>query len=269
MVQVLPQIQQEPSFGREFGRALGVSVGEGAAGIMDTKAQMIKLAKESKDEGEFLQRLTGKDWSGASSEMRKEAVKSFLTGERSEIPEMNLETIRKRFGPKNAELYRTATTQGRSHLMKYFLENEQREQGYDKDLGDEDFIEMPEDDQLSGQAGIQPTEERPIKQESDFKYPKLPRRPMTVKEEIKLQGEREKSNSPIYKETADKVFSLEQDYNDIQTLRNLDDTGQLVEGAGRITIDQKTGDLFFPATESPETQAYYKTLQRFVQKAKD
>lgn len=213
----------------------------------------------------------------------------------------SFDIIKNRFGEKNAKLWQSATEGGKTQLLKNFLENEERGGNLQDQMGNQETENQLQ--QLTQIPGAQQTSQnipQPVvnmgqgsapaspqlgkadalqqlvkalpkepKTEPEFKYPSLPKERLTSKERVKSETEREKTNTPIYKEAADKARSLNDDLDTIELLENLDDTDQLPKGSGRITIDNKTGDLIFPAAETPETQVFYKTLQRFNQKAKD
>lgn len=73
---ILPEVE---SFGTKIGRGLGQGLGEGSSNLIQ---QLIGKKQESR-ENQALKGLTGQDFSGLSSDMRREFVKVF-TGSRAQ-----------------------------------------------------------------------------------------------------------------------------------------------------------------------------------------
>lgn len=105
--------------------------------------------------------------------------------------------------------------------------------------------------------------------EFNLNFPELKEsKNLTPTESAKLKQQREKVNTPVYTETVDLLNGLEEDFRDIKTLQDLNQSGQLPVGLQKWNVNWETGDLRVPALANPESQLYVKTIARMLGEAK-
>ena len=105
----------------------------------------------------------------------------------------------------------------------------------------------------------------------ELDFPELPEPVGLTPADIVKQNEyREKTNTPLYTETVDRLNALDDEYRELQHLQQLDEIpGALPTGVEKWNVDWETGDLRFKALGSPEAQDYVKTIARMARRAKD
>lgn len=110
-----------------------------------------------------------------------------------------------------------------------------------------------------------------VSQEFDLDFPELPEPVGMTPADIVRQNEyREKTNTPIYTETVDRLNALDDEYREVQHLQELNEIpGALPEGLEKWNVDWETGDLKIKALATPEAQDYVKTIARMARRAKD
>lgn len=149
-----------------------------------------------------------------------------------------------------ANLYRDSTEGGRTAIVNHIMDLESR--GI---LGDKKKQE-------------QAPKER---EEGEFQFPELQdERGLKPSERVKLSGNREKTNIPVYNEASQKVKSARDEKLSLRRLEQLNRSGKLPEGLfGRANVVIKNGELRIPAGANAETQLFVKTVNDFTTKAKD
>jgi hypothetical protein len=105
----------------------------------------------------------------------------------------------------------------------------------------------------------------------ELDFPELPEPiGMTPSDIVKQNEYREKTNTPIYNETVDRLNSLDDEYREVKHLQDLNEIpGALPTGIQKWNVDWDTGDLRIKALATPETQDYVKTIARMARRAKD
>lgn len=176
-----------------------------------------------------------------------------------EIEKRNYDTIKDAFGDKFANVWQ-ATGQGeRTNLTRAALEAASRGQDVRKL-----FDQIPEGALPNGQSG---------NTQSGFPEYKLNTQGMTPKERIGYQSELRKANSPLRQAASAKVRSVDSELKSLNLLDNLNNSGKLPEGLGRLIINPKTKQPYAAAELTgkinPETQRFIKTINDFTTKAKD
>lgn len=151
------------------------------------------------------------------------------------------------------DLYGTATEGGKTEIIKNFLDLEKR-----------------------GLLPNQSTQEEGKEADNSaletdgFQWPKIqPERGATPSDMIKREDKREAVNIPFYNENRQELRSSQNQGRLINRLIQLNDSEKLPKGFGRVTIDPKSGEIFFPGTTNAETQLYEKTINEFTTLAKD
>lgn len=157
--------------------------------------------------------------------------------------------VEKRFGKEAADLWKTSTEGGKTKLLQNLLENEQRSQGLNQQLGNQDQQnEIPEE----------------IKK-PDFKVIDYDKG-TTPKERVTRQNTRYEKALPLIQASQTKLHALDTIGEEIGILQEL---SPQIGGWERLNIDPKTGDLIIPALASPESQQFAKTINDFTRQAKD
>ena len=280
---------------KTFAQKLSTGIGRG----LDIASQFAKEHEQRQlqqqtdsQENQFLQQLTGMDFTGVKPELKKAYVSELLKGQsglekerlkgafrnigqqksQDEIQDEmnNYRTIEEAFGKKFADIWRTAPTGGKTELIR---------QGIDAKLRGHDIQEM-----LSGfQPGGNQEENLPdtIPQIKDgeipkeFNWPNFSKRPVdyTPKEWNDERKTWRKENSPIFDSNKTRLKSNVSDARDIKKLTKLNESKKLPEGMGRAIIDPETGDIRglaqLTGLASPETQEWVKIASRFQNRAKD
>lgn len=105
----------------------------------------------------------------------------------------------------------------------------------------------------------------------ELDFPELPEPiGMTPSDIVKQNEYREKTNTPLYHDTVDRLNALDDEYREVKHLQELNETpGALPQGIEKWNVDWDTGDLRVKALASPETQDYVKTIARMARRAKD
>jgi len=102
-------------------------------------------------------------------------------------------------------------------------------------------------------------------------FPELPEPAGVTPADMVRQNEyREKTNTPLYNETVDRLNALDDEYREVKHLQDLNETpGALPTGAEKWNVDWESGDLRVKALATPEAQDYAKTIARMARRAKD
>jgi hypothetical protein len=79
-----------------------------------------------------------------------------------------------------------------------------------------------------------------------------------------------KENTPIYSSAVKGSNSFKKQAQTLDQLEKINSTGKLPTGASKLfKVNPKTGDLFLPAANNPETQLFVKLVNNFIGRAKD
>ena len=105
----------------------------------------------------------------------------------------------------------------------------------------------------------------------ELDFPELPEPiGMTPADIVKQNEYREKTNTPLYNETVDRLNALDDEYREVKHLQDLNEIpGALPTGIEKWNVDWDTGDLRVKALATPEAQDYVKTIARMARRAKD
>jgi len=105
----------------------------------------------------------------------------------------------------------------------------------------------------------------------ELDFPELPEPiGMTPSDIVKQNEYREKTNTPLYNETVDRLNALDDEYREVKHLQELNEIpGALPTGIQKWNVDWDTGDLRVRALATPEAQDYVKTIARMARRAKD
>ena len=147
MVLVLPNVE-EPSFSSQFARSIGSGLGSSIGQL----PQQIMGQRQQRSENEALQRLTGKNVSGLTPELKKVYLEKMArTPEHDRLKEA---LISKGIGEEDAELYSLLTQGGQTAFVKDLLEKQKRQGQTPKEIEDEELFQV-----LSSQdEGLTPAE---------------------------------------------------------------------------------------------------------------
>lgn len=102
-------------------------------------------------------------------------------------------------------------------------------------------------------------------------FPELPEPlGMTPADVVKQNEYREKTNTPLYNETVDRLNALDDEYREVKHLQDLNEIPEaLPSGLGLWNVDWESGDLRAKFLATPEAQDYVKTIARMARRAKD
>lgn len=139
--------------------------------------------------------------------------------------------------------------------------------------GKTEIIKTVNDLMRRGKLGdFQKKETAPIDDSEDqyYDFPEITQESgLTESERVRRYDSREKRNSPIYDNVYKSLKGLEEESRSLERLQSLEDSGKLPVGMEKWNINPKTGELLLPATASPESQLYVKTINDFITKAKE
>lgn len=214
-------------------------------------------------------------------EAKKEQRKSLENLEEKRI-------IQKYFGPDYAELYSVLPTRAKDSFFEEAIDVTRR-QGTIQDLMDRlqqkglidptEGIEVEEAVEQTPQGEeIEVVEEIATKPEEYLERIKIPdtRNPpygYTTEDWINEKKTWRKDNTPIYKDSKDKLRNVKRDLLGTRKLQKLNETKKVGEGFERLLINPLTGDFYGLAqlaqVVSPEAQEWVKEIARFGNRAKD
>lgn len=222
MVTILPQ---QDTFGSKFGKAFSEN-------FSDSFDKMLEQ-KKMQHQAEAL----GVDKRVLDPILQRALLDQSSNPQDMQFDQQAYDTISKRFGPEEADLYRSATEGGKTSIINKLLENEQRNKELNENLGTD----------------------------SEGGY-KLDTRGMTPKEKIDYKSDLRKYNDPIWKEAKDKLKSSKDLHTDIKILRKLNDKKNLPEGFSKLLINPETGAPYDVVTSvkdmHPDVQRWVKTIAR-------
>lgn len=229
-------------------------------GIEQQRLQEQQLKRQEREQGVLARAIRGEpvtpeEMAKMSPETQLKLVQQKRNLDVSKNLEKNL--VGRGIDPETAksysELYRDATEGGKTSILNNLLDLESR-------------------GLLGSQAPTAEVAQEPIGAgtEKEFKWPDLPQQKgLKPSDVVKREGDREKTNIPLYNEAVQKSKAAKEEGMSLRRLTQLNESGKLPQGTGRLFLDPKTGELAFPAGTSPETQLFVKTLNDFTTKAKD
>lgn len=153
-----------------------------------------------------------------------------------------------------ARLAATATTGGKTEVLKQFLDEYKR-----GTLGQH---------QMQGQMTPNANIEAQDPLESVISTIKQQDQGLLPQEKFKRGAERYKTGLPVYQQANDKIRSFTRDKERIDILDKLNESKKLPKDLGRLNVN-KEGNLRLPFASSPEAQRFVKTLNEFSAGAKD
>lgn len=245
---VLPE---NPGFATQLARNLGGGLGKGVA----TTVERLIDKRIQDQENEGLKRLTGKDFSGVSPQMKKVYLEKY---NRTPQHERVIESLLNQgVSPEDAELYAMLTTGGQTAFVKDLLESKKR--GFSP--VSQSSNQMQPQKELVQDAEKEAEEEmNQIIADQDLG--------LTPAEKVKRGAERFKTGLPIYQAAGDKLRSFAHQKRNLDILEELRQSKKLPKGFGRLNVDSE-GNLKFPFLSSKEAQRFVKIVNEFASGAKD
>lgn len=233
MVQIIPR---EPSLAELLGSGMSQGLQTGLKTMMDRRQQQ-------KSGSALSQILNMPEMQQQFSQLPVELQKSLSTELlKPRLRAADVQALEKAgFTPEEASLYAMASTGGQTEIMKSILENRKRKIG--------NQISEPSEQQI----------------EDVLKNPDIN---LTPAEKVKRENDRYKTNLPEYKKLKDSEKLLKSESRKVDFLDSLNKTDKLPKGLGLLNVDRK-GNLRLPMFASKEAQAYVKTINEFLQGAKD
>lgn len=166
---------------------------------------------------------------------------------------------------RNAELFQSLTVGGQTAFAQQLIENIQRGHG-NKGLFDiQDDFQEEITDPADSNANLE------IKEDETFQFPVFdPFEGLTDREKVARQSELFKDNAKLFKDTQESLKGIKAANRSIRQLTNLNNSNKLPKGLEKLLkVNQKTGELRFPALANAETQLFVKTVNEFVKGAKE
>ena len=266
--------------------SFGQKLNEGVGRALEFSSQMLQAKEKERqhhEENEAAKKL-GIDLSGIRDpKIRQEAVAEHLKGmnqqalqqqKKQELQQQDFEdysAIEGRFGKNFADIWKAASTGGRTELLKNAIEAARR--GEDINARLKGIPENKEKaSQLSSETemlGNQKPSNPEMKVEKEFEnYLKTQDEGLLPSEKIKRGQERFSTGLKQYQEASAKLRNLKADQDRFGILESLDKSKKLPEDLERLNVDDE-GNLRLPFLASPESQRFVKTLNEFSQGAKD
>lgn len=273
---VLPQVQRptKNKFSSQLGLALGQGISQGFSNAMDKR----EIQQNENKEVQFLNKLTGgKDFSGASTEMRQKAFEAYFKYELDKKSgnfddKRDLEdysAVKKAFGEKFANIWKASDAGAKTELIKNAMDSTQRGYSLDEML-------TPNSSPQSNQMPRNEEDQSVLNNgKNTFQWPDYSRRPFGYnnKEWTDEKKNWRKENSPLFEENKTKLDSVNKDILSTKKLNKLNESKKLPEGFYRLTVNPETGETYKPfqlvGVATPEVQEWVKEIARFQNRAKD
>jgi len=280
MVQILPAVQKQPSFGEHILHGLTQGI---EPAVQQYYSNMARNKQES-SANEAAKRL-GLDTTGLDPETRRALlVENLKQGRASQKDKSNqlqdeesYGKVEGAFGKKFADLWKAAPVGGKTELLKQGIEAKLRGANIDQLL--EGFDVPPSSDMQQNQV-VESEQNQPKmlqikdgKIPKEFQWPEFSKRPpgYTPKDWVSERKTWRKENTPVFVENKTKLQNNIRDEVAIKKLSKLNE--KLPEGFGRLVINPSTGEPYALAQlsgkVSPEVQEWVKETARFQNRAKD
>lgn len=186
--------------------------------------------------------------------------------EKGEADKESIATIESAFGPTAAKVWKASSTGGRTELLKTMLDAKLRGEDVNNLLSSANIQdgESPEMINAAAQSAVT----------GEFKYPKLDTYAgLKPSEKPSYRENRRKENLPKFDDALKSIKSAETEERYINILEDINDSGKLPEGLGRIIINPETkmpyGIAELTGQVNAETQRWIKTINDFTTRAKD
>ncbi len=196
-----------------------------------------------------------------------EDEKSRMTAlEKGEADKKSLETISSAFGPTAAKVWEASPVGGRTELLKTMLDAKIRGDDVEKLLGGVNIRDGQSPEMVNAAAKSAVT--------GKFVYPKLDTfADLKPSERPHHRENLRKENVPLYNESVKRLHGLENESRYIDVLQDINQSGKLPEGLGRIIINpftkQPYGIAELTGQVNADTQRWIKTINDFTTRAKD
>jgi len=195
-----------------------------------------------------------------SEQQRREAL------EKGAGDEESVNTIAKSFGPEAAKVWKASTQGGRTELLKTMLDAQLRGENVAQllsgaNIDDTGSPEMMESDAKSAVTG-------------EFQWPKLDAfAGLKPSEKPHHREMLRKENLPIFNQAVKNIHASETEDRYVDILEDINESGELPEGLGRLIINPSTKEPFglseLTGRVNSATQRWMKTINDFTLKAKD
>jgi hypothetical protein len=269
MVQI---IDSPKSFGESFSQGLAQSLPDALGGLIERKRKEKELAGE--DEALEEQGIHVKGIK--NPKIRESLLEQHQKGKKKEADAIEdtkrAETIGKYFGKDSAAIYNELTEGGKTKFFESLLDARTRNIDIPQFLGQymvENFDDFQKGDMPDNQEGQLPGMGNPQMQKPQQQRERDVDEGLSPSERVSRQEKRYEKNLPLYEAEDAKRHGLQAEQETIEILQELDATDKLPKGFGRLNVNYKEGNLLVPALANPEAQRYVKTINQFLNKAKD
>ncbi len=270
MVQII-DTPEKKSFGASFSEGLSKHLPDALGNLIERKRREKELSEEDKaleEQGIHVKGIK-------NPKIRESLLEQHQKGQKREFDELenskHSETIQKYFGKDASAIYDALTEGGKTSFFQSLFANT-----LDRDMPTNEFLakfmmenqqdfKQPEAQDENPKNGEQqlPGMGQPKPVERDVDYG------LNRKELTNRQEKRYEKNLPLYEAEDAKRHGLQAESETLDILQELDATDKLPKGFGRLNVNYKEGNLLIPALASPEAQRYVKTVNQFLNKAKD
>lgn len=201
---------------------------------------------------ETFSQLLGRGLGTGLNQGLQQSLQSFL--EQQQQGDLERSLVQAGVPSEIAKVYGRLTEGGKTAAFQKGIELGERNQP--QDFFEQEQYITPEDDYIEEEKfeKIPPPSSREIG--------------LTKKEGIQRQESRYKPNIDAIEKTENKLYGLESEGSGIDQLENLNKSGKLPKGIGRLNV-KSDGTLRLPFLANPETELFVKTLNEFTTKAKD
>lgn len=186
--------------------------------------------------------------------------------EKGEADKESLQTIESAFGPTAAKVWKASSTGGRTELLKTMLDAKLRGDNVDNLLSGAKLQDSDSPEMVNAAAQSAVT--------GEFKYPKIDTfADLKPSERPHHRENLRKENLPIFNDAVKNIKSGETEARYVGILEDINNSGELPEGLGRIIINPSTkmpyGIAELTGRVNAPTQRWIKTINDFTTKAKD
>lgn len=240
-----PYETEAAKFRRDIAGQIGGNLGQGAAGGFMSQLNANR-------ENESIERLTGKDLSGLSPDLKKSFAEKLA--KTSDHESLKKALVSQGVPEQEAELYAMLTQGGQTAYIKDLLDQKKRQGKASQQFGEQNSQENQDEefdweselgDVLSGQdQGLTPAER------------------------VARGKERYASGSKIRSEATSKLRGFARNKERFDIMESLNKKGNLPKDFERINVDSY-GNLRFPFAASADAERFVKVLNEFSENAKD
>lgn len=190
----------------------------------------------------------------------------------NEVNLKDYEVVKDAFGEKFADLYKTASTGGKTKLLESGIDAMLRGGSVEDFLGNVSKQDL-QDEGISDEKPTPQLKKGRIPEDFELPDYSKPPRGFTPKDWASERKDWRKTNNEVFENTNKQLKSNAIDRRGVKKLMQLNKSGKVGEGFGRTLINPKTGEFYgiaqLTGSVAPEAQEWVKEIARFGNRAKD